>query len=204
MTPPVTLATGSSQRRGIRAITISAPGVLLEEQTPESFSEGATILPNAIATLQAALLKEAGVVGVTSGQHRDIDSSSSSSILANADVYILCQVSDDIGEAAVRAALEFSGLMGSNQGQIQSQRFLFCETLIGKMSLVRQLEPEVHIDGDSSTVEQLKRFIPRLITVQNNRSSSLSRNESGKETDSSSNGVKVVDTFEQAMKNLSS
>ncbi|KAG7668661.1 hypothetical protein KSW81_005420 [Nannochloris sp. 'desiccata'] len=193
MTPPATTtATASSQRGGIRAVTISAPGVLLEERNPESFSEGATVLHSAIATLQAAMLKGGG----SCSSDNDI----SSSLLANTNVYILCQVSDDIGEAAVRAALEFSGLMGSNQGQIQSQRFLFCETLVGKMSLVRQIEPEVHIDGDSSTVEQLKRFIPRLIQVQN--LSSFSKNEGGEE--SISTGVVVVDNFEHAMKILSS
>lgn len=100
----------------------------------------------------------------------------------------------------MRAALEFSGLMGPDQGQIPSQRFLFCETLVGKMSLVRQIEPEVHIDGDSSTIEQLQRFIPRLIAVQN--LSSFSKIEAGEGNDSP--GVKVVDNFEQAMKSLSS
>jgi hypothetical protein len=108
-------------------------------------------------------------------------------------VYILCQVSDDIGEAAVRAALEFSGIMGSNQGQIPSQRFLFCDTEVGKMSLVRQIEPEVHIDGESSTVEQLKRFIPRLIEVNN-----------GKNNEIKGSGGCVAENFEMALKKISS
>ena len=33
-----------------------------------------------------------------------------------------------------------------------AHRLLFCSTLEGKVSIVRQLEPELHIDGDPSTV----------------------------------------------------
>ena len=33
-----------------------------------------------------------------------------------------------------------------------AHRLLFCSTLEGKVSIVRQLEPELHIDGDSGTV----------------------------------------------------
>ena len=84
-------------------------------------------------------------------------------------IYLLCQVADDIGEAAVRAALEHAGIVASQQQQQQDQvakvnptplpppglppqRLLFCETEVGKTSLVRQLEPELHIDGTPSTV----------------------------------------------------
>jgi hypothetical protein len=198
--PPTTLsaaaaaATTSSSQRGIRTITISAPGVLLEETNPKSFSEGATVLPSSSAALLAALL-EGGGLGSIGSSNNNKSFLNFRSLLANANVYILCQVSDDIGEAAVRAALEFSGLMGPNPGQIPSQRFLFCETEVGKMSLVRQIEPEVHIDGECSTVEQLKRFIPRLIEVRNKNNS-----VQGEKTSSAI----VVENFEEAMKLLSS
>ena len=46
-------------------------------------------------------------------------------------------------ESEVRALL---------QGQIPSQRLLFCSSLEGKASIVRQLEPQLHIDGHSRTV----------------------------------------------------
>ncbi len=112
-------------------------------------------------------------------------------------MYILCQVSDDIGEAAVRAAFEFSGIIGSKQGQIPSQRFLFCETEVGKMSLVRQIEPEIHIDGESSTVEQLRRFIPRLIEVKTPPTSLDTTTEAG-----NSSSKVVVENFQNALDQL--
>ena len=68
------------------------------------------------------------------------------------DLYLLCQVADDIGEAAVRGVLEHSRLIGTGKDQIPPQRLLFCETEVGKTSVVRQLEPKVHIDGQHSTV----------------------------------------------------
>lgn len=36
--------------------------------------------------------------------------------------------------------------------QVPAHRLLFCSTLEGKVSIVRQLEPELHIDGDPGTV----------------------------------------------------
>lgn len=67
-------------------------------------------------------------------------------------VYVLAHVSDDIGEATVRGALEAGGLVGAQQGQVPPHRLLFCSTLEGKESIVRQLEPELHIDGHQLTV----------------------------------------------------
>lgn len=69
-----------------------------------------------------------------------------------ANVYVLAHVVDDVGEATVRGALEAGGLVGSAAGQIPGHRVLFCSTVEGKVSIVRQLEPELHIDGHPHTV----------------------------------------------------
>ncbi len=69
-----------------------------------------------------------------------------------AHVYVLAHVVDDVGEATVRGALEAGGLVGPGSGQIPGQRVLFCSTLEGKVSVVRQLEPDLHIDGHPHTV----------------------------------------------------
>jgi len=61
-------------------------------------------------------------------------------------------VKDDMGEATCRGALEAGGLVGVGSGQIPPQRLLFCSSLEGKASIVRQLEPQLHIDGHSRTV----------------------------------------------------
>ena len=73
-------------------------------------------------------------------------------VLKTANVYVLAHVIDDIGEATVRGALEAGGLVGLSAGQIPPQRVLCCSTLEGKVSIVRQLEPELHIDGHPQTV----------------------------------------------------
>ena len=77
----------------------------------------------------------------------------------NASVYLMTHVIDDVGEATVRGALEDAGLIGHNAGQIKPHRVLFCSTLEGKVSIVRQLEPDLHIDGHSTTV-RLPSFPP--------------------------------------------
>ena len=42
--------------------------------------------------------------------------------------------------------------MGPGAGQIASHRVLCCSTLDGKISIARQLEPGLHIDGHPHTV----------------------------------------------------
>ena len=76
------------------------------------------------------------------------------------------QVSGDTGEATCRGALEAAGLVGTNKGQISPQRLLFCSTLEGKASIVRQLEPQLHIDAHSKTVRSLSILIIRSSIMQ--------------------------------------
>ena len=73
-------------------------------------------------------------------------------LLKNANVFLVTHVMDDVGEATVRGALEDVGLVGTSEGQIKPHRLVFCSTLEGKVSIVRQLEPDLHIDGHPSTV----------------------------------------------------
>jgi len=73
----------------------------------------------------------------------------------HANVFLITHVIDDVGEATVRGALEDVGLVGPSEGQIKSHRLVFCSTLEGKVSIVRQLEPELHIDGHPTTVSTM-------------------------------------------------
>jgi len=136
---PVPLSDLRSHLPGIKTVTISAPGVLLEEWEPERFEEGAIVKPDA-----AEIIKE-----LASGMH----------------VYILAHVKSDVGEAVIRAALEMANILGQGIRQLPPHRLIFCEKLKGKVSLVRQIEPQLHIDGSSETLEELQRFIPHLYHV---------------------------------------
>ncbi|KAI7838841.1 hypothetical protein COHA_007455 [Chlorella ohadii] len=124
---------------GVRRVTLSVPGVLLEEKGAEELDESATVRQDA-----AELVRQ---------------------IAGRADCYLMCHVSDDIGEALVRGALEHAGVTGSRPGQVPLHRLLFCGTLLGKVSIVRQLEPELHIDGHQQTVSDLQRFVKQLVLV---------------------------------------
>ena len=74
-------------------------------------------------------------------------------------------MASDVGEAVVRGALEAAGVLGSGKRQIPPHRLVCCETLQGKVALVRQLEPELHVDADHRTIEELQRFIPQQIHI---------------------------------------
>ncbi|CAL5224655.1 g7373 [Coccomyxa viridis] len=119
--------------RDVKTVLVSAPGVLLEEWSPEQLQESATLRPAA-----AEVLKE---------------------VRRTANVYIIAHVVDDLGEATVRGALEAGGLVGSGGGQIAPHRVLCCSTLEGKISIARQLEPGLHIDSHPATVSA---FLPAL------------------------------------------
>ncbi|KAF5829924.1 hypothetical protein DUNSADRAFT_15304 [Dunaliella salina] len=81
------------------------------------------------------------------------------------DVYMLAQVMDDVGQAVITGALEAAGLIGPQPTQLPPQRLLFCSTHPGKQSMVRQIEPDLHVDSDARTVEDLRRFVPQLLWV---------------------------------------
>ncbi|CAK0787573.1 hypothetical protein CVIRNUC_010795 [Coccomyxa viridis] len=129
-----------SQLTGVKTVTVSAPGVLLEEWSPEELQESATLRADAAAILQE--------------------------VRRFANVYVIAHVADDMGEATVRGALEAGGLVGPGAGQIAAHRVLCCSTLDGKISIARQLEPGLHIDGHPHTIESLRRFMPQLLYIR--------------------------------------
>lgn len=124
---------------GVRKVTVSALGCLTEEWASTDLQEGATLRPAAVEVLRE--------------------------LAACSDTYVLTQVQDDVGQAVVLGALEAAGLVGCAPGQVLPHHILFCSTLDGKVSVVRQIEPELHIDGSGKTIDDLKRFMPQLLHI---------------------------------------
>lgn len=128
-----------SKLSGVRKVTISSLGAMTEEWYTTELQEGATLRNEAVD-----VVKE---------------------ICSCADTYIITQVQDDVGQAVLTGSLEAAGLIGSRKGQLQPHHVLFCTTLEGKVSIVRQLEPDLHIDGSAKTIDDLKRFMPQLLHI---------------------------------------
>lgn len=124
---------------GIKRLTISVPGVIVQESLPSQLQEQANVVPECTAVF--------------------------SELCQAADVYLLAHVTDDIGQALVSGALEAAGIIGHGKGQVKPHRLLFCSTIEGKNSVVRQLEPDIHVDAHPSTVESLQRFVPQLAHI---------------------------------------
>lgn len=72
------------------------------------------------------------------------------------DLYLISRVSDDSGEAEVRSSLQAAGIF---EAGMDARKVLFVETSNGRVSVVRQLEPHLHIDGRFDIVLALQRFI---------------------------------------------
>jgi hypothetical protein len=134
----------NSSRTFVTKLTISLGGVVITETSTNQLEEGATLIPGAAEALST--LRYAGT-----------------------DIYLLAQVASDIGETVVRGALEHGGILGTTApNQIPPHKLLCCDTLDGKVSLVRQLEPGLHVDGHPATIHALQRFVGRLALIHDN------------------------------------
>ncbi|XP_078445944.1 peroxisome biogenesis protein 22-like [Wolffia australiana] len=132
--PLAELSLGQIVRRrlnGARKVTCQLRGVILEETTPEELKMSATVRHSS----KEVLLE----------------------IAQSCDVYLMETVDDDHTEERVLAALEIAGLFDS--GLLNREKVLFCGTENGRASFVRQLEPDWHIDTNTSVIQGLSRFI---------------------------------------------
>lgn len=75
------------------------------------------------------------------------------------EVYIIVQVEDDKGEENVRQALQ--PFIASNA--LDERKVVFCETEIGKVSVVREIESELHVDESLVVIRELSRFVPFVV-----------------------------------------
>lgn len=136
------------QLNGGRKITCQLLGVVLEELTPEELQEHAVVRPSVVETLME--------------------------IAKACDLYLMARVLDDKSEERVLAALDEVGVFkirGFNRNKV-----LFCSTESGKISFVRQLEPDWHIDTDAEKISQLSRFIRYQLHICPGRSQNIASN----------------------------
>eukprot|EP01137_Pigoraptor_chileana_P014963 Opistho-2@70266 len=78
------------------------------------------------------------------------------------DIYIIAQCDSDEAEANITDALEREGVF---KADIDKRKLLFCSTSVGKAHMARQLEPHLHIDGDTQSVTMLQPHVPMIIHV---------------------------------------
>lgn len=79
------------------------------------------------------------------------------------DVYVVIRVESDEVEKAVRAAIRQAKL--HDDGGLDERKILFCETVDGRVSIARQIEPQLHIDEAEHVVRALQRFIKYVALV---------------------------------------
>ncbi|KAA8497270.1 Peroxisome biogenesis protein 22 [Porphyridium purpureum] len=72
------------------------------------------------------------------------------------NLYMIVRVDTDQDEQLVRLAFEKVGLFTTGAAK---HKLLFCETLMGRASIARQIEPELHMDSSTIVTESLFRFI---------------------------------------------
>ncbi|KAG9442330.1 hypothetical protein H6P81_018184 [Aristolochia fimbriata] len=148
---PAELTLGQIVRKklnGGRKMTCQLLGVVFEETTPEELQKHATVRPNVVEILLE--------------------------ITKSCDVYLMETVLDDESEEIALKALQDTGLFKA--GGLMRDKVLFCSTEIGRVSFVRQLEPDWHVDTSLDIVSQLSRFIRSHLFISSIGSSSMATN----------------------------
>lgn len=74
----------------------------------------------------------------------------------SAELYLITRVDTDEEEAGVIRALREAGLVGDSAAESNKAAALFCSSIVGQTSMVRQLEPSVHIDGSVESLRSLQ------------------------------------------------
>ncbi|KAJ3693636.1 hypothetical protein LUZ60_009116 [Juncus effusus] len=131
-----------------RKVTCRLLGVILEETTPEELQNKVTVRSTAPEILHE--------------------------IAKFCDVYLMEHILDDQTEERVVSALSEAGVFTS--GGLIKEKILFSSTENGRMSFVRQLEPDWHIDSSSEIIHQLSRFIKYELHISPQRTERMSSN----------------------------
>lgn len=92
-------------------------------------------------------------------------------LLEVADVIVMLPVKDVAEKTALCDAMALSGLTSSPLGgpSIAPHKVVFFTTEVGKVAIVRQLRPSLHIDTSATTVTSLTRHVPELVLLSTSR-----------------------------------
>ncbi|PIA58506.1 hypothetical protein AQUCO_00500446v1 [Aquilegia coerulea] len=120
-----------------RKVTCRLLGVILEENTPEEIQKQATVRSSVLEVLLE--------------------------ITKFCDLYLMDRILDDESGERVLSALEEAGVFTS--GGLVKDKVLFSSMENGRISFVRQLEPDWHIDTNPDIVFQLARFIKYQLCI---------------------------------------
>ncbi|PKA65170.1 Peroxisome biogenesis protein 22 [Apostasia shenzhenica] len=116
---------------GCRKMTCQLLGVILVEKNSEELQKHANVRPSVVEVLHE--------------------------IAKYCDIYLMDRILDDECEERVLEALESAGLFHSSG--LSRDKVLFCGTESGRISFVRQLEPDWHVDSNLDIISQLARFV---------------------------------------------
>ncbi|KAJ0966093.1 hypothetical protein J5N97_027231 [Dioscorea zingiberensis] len=131
---PVNVTLGQLVRRRFcegRKVTCRLLGVILVETSPEELQKHATVRPSVLEVLLE--------------------------MAEYCDLYLMERILDDESEERIMSSLADARIFKS--GYLVSDKVLFCSAENGRISFVRQIEPDWHIDTNSEIVSQLARFI---------------------------------------------
>lgn len=78
------------------------------------------------------------------------------------EVYVVVRVGSDEEEGDVTRCLDREMVFGRG---VSKDRVVFCETVIGRVSIARQIESQLHVDCSTEVVAGLQRFIKYVTLI---------------------------------------
>ncbi|XP_039131080.1 LOW QUALITY PROTEIN: peroxisome biogenesis protein 22-like [Dioscorea cayenensis subsp. rotundata] len=148
---PVNVTLGQLVRQRFcegRKVTCRLLGVILVETTPEELQKHATVRPSVLEVLLE--------------------------LAEYCDLYLMERILDDESGERIMSSLNDAKIFKS--GGLISDKVLFCSTENGRISFVRQIEPDWHIDTNSEIISQLARFIKYQLHISPSRSERIASN----------------------------
>lgn len=89
------------------------------------------------------------------------------------ELYVVVRVDNDEAEDRISASFRNAEVTG-----FDIRKLVFCDTVDGRVSIVRQIEPHLHIDEAESVVTKLQRFIKHVAIVSETAKSAPSSSNS--------------------------
>lgn len=82
------------------------------------------------------------------------------------DLYVIVRAESDEWEDKISAVFQNAEVSG-----FDLRKLVFCDTVDGRVSMVRQIDPHLHIDESESVVSSLQRFIRHVAFVSSTSAS---------------------------------
>lgn len=162
---------GSGGGRRHRCLLVSTLGTLFEAGSPEDLARAGRAPAVRVGEVETLKVLARGGARLFLLTHCLDSGSESGALLALEGCGLVGDGGGrEGGQAGAGAGVDSTsaadGRGGAGAGVVPRHRVLFCSTLPGKVAVARQLEPDLYVDCETATLEELRRFNLKVLRIQ--------------------------------------